>query len=51
MFVPPYLLLSLQHDIINDCGVTVIIHKKPSPVSNLTITMQVDTDRNNDDDT
>ena len=35
----------------NDCGVTVINHKKNLPVSKLTTTTQVDTDINNDGDT
>ena len=44
-------MLSSQHDTTNDCVGFVIAHKKPSPVSNLTTTDQVDTDSNNDDTT
>ena len=47
--VPPRSLLSSQRDSTNDCGVTVIAHTQPSPVSNLTKTNQVDTDINNYD--
>ena len=48
--VPPHVLFTSQHDSTNDYGVTVIYHKQPSPMSKLTTTMKVDTDRNNDDD-
>ena len=47
--VPPHSLLSSQCDSINNCGVSAISHKQPSHVSNLTTTMQVQTDKNNDD--
>ena len=49
--VPTCQLFTSQHDNTNDYGVTVIDHNQPAPVSNLTITTQVDTDSNNDDDT
>ena len=49
--VPPHLFFILQHDSTNDCGVTIIAHKQTLSVSNLTTTTNVDTDRNNDDDT
>ena len=44
-------LTTSQHDSTNDCGATVIAHKKTFHVSNLTTTTQVDTDSNNNDDT
>ena len=42
-------MLSSQHDSTNYCGVTVIDHKQPSPVSNLSTTKQFDTDSKNYD--
>ena len=49
--LPPCSSLSSQRDITNYCCVTLVAHKQHLPVSNLTTTNQVDTDRNNDDDT
>ena len=49
--VPPHLFFILQHDSTNDCGVTIIAHKQTLSVSNLTITMQVDTYSTNYDNT
>ena len=49
--VPPRSMLAQQSDSTNDCIATIIACKKPSPVSNLTATDQVDTDVNNNDDT
>ena len=49
--VPQLSLLTSKHDSTNDCGVTIIPHKQNLPVSNLTTTMQVDTDNKNDEDT
>ena len=49
--VPPFSMLSSQHDSTNYCGLTWIGHKQPSPVSNITITNQVETYSNNDDNT
>ena len=45
------LFLSSQRARTNDFGVTAIVHKQPSPVSNLTTTKKVDTDSRNDDNT
>ena len=50
-FVPPLLLFKSQHDSTNYCGVIVISHKQNLPLSKLTTATQVDTKRNNDDDT
>ena len=47
--MPPCLFFTSQHDITNDCGITVISHKQNLPVTNLTTTTQVDTDSNNYD--
>ena len=49
--VPPRSLFTSQHDSNNDYSVTVISHKQPSSVSNLTTTTQIDTDSNNYGDT
>ena len=49
--VPIYLLLTSQHDSNNYCGLTTIAHKRTFSVSNVTNKTQVDTDRNNDDNT
>ena len=49
--VSPRLLLISQNDSTDDCGVTIISHKKALHVSNLTPTLQVDTDRNDYDNT
>ena len=43
--VPTRSLFTSQYDSNNDCCVTVIVHKQPSPVSNLTTTTQVNNDR------
>ena len=50
-FVPPCNFLSSNCDSSNYFGVTVIYHKQPSPISNLTTTKQVDTNRKNYDNT
>ena len=50
-FVPLRSLFTSQHDITNDYGITLIAHKQLSPLSNLTTTIQVETDSNNYDDT
>ena len=49
--VPPLSQFTSQHDSTNDYGVTVISHKQPSTVSNLTTKTQVITYSNNDDNT
>ena len=43
--VPPHSLFASQHDSTNDCGITIIPHKKNVPVLNLTTTTQVYSDR------
>ena len=49
--MPTHYLLLTQHDITNDCCITVIYHKQHLPVSKLITTNQVDTERNNYYDT
>ena len=39
--LPPRSLLTSKHDRHNDCGVTVIFHKQPETMSNITTTTQV----------
>ena len=51
LVVQPHSLFTSQHDIKNDCGVTVSYHNQTLPVSNLTTIMHVDTDSKNDDET
>ena len=47
--VPPRSLFTSQHGSSNNCGVSVISYKHPTPISNLTSKTQVYTDSNNDD--
>ena len=44
-------MFTSQHENTYDYGITIISHKKPLPVSKLTVTTQIDIDINNDDNT